>query len=136
MYYCINLLIQIGDNNMTWKFDNNKPIYLQLVEMLKLKIISKELPAGSKLPSVRDFAEEAGVNPNTMQRALAELETQNLVFTQRTSGRFVTEDEAYIKTIRNEYARNKVEELITALIKLGYAPDELIPLIDAYIKEN
>lgn len=121
---------------MTWKFDNNKPIYLQLVEMLKLKIISKELPAGSKLPSVRDFAEEAGVNPNTMQRALAELETQNLVFTQRTSGRFVTEDEAYIKTIRNEYARNKVEELITALIKLGYAPDELIPLIDAYIKEN
>ena len=121
---------------MTWKFDSDKPIYIQLVEMLKLKIISKELPVGSKLPSVRDFAEEAGVNPNTMQRALAELETQNLVFTKRTSGRFVTEDEDYIQTIRDEYAKSKVQELITALIRLGYAPNELIPLIDAYIKEN
>lgn len=121
---------------MTWKFDSDKPIYLQLVEMLKLKIISRELPVGSKLPSVRDFAEEAGVNPNTMQRALAELEAQNLVFTKRTSGRFVTEDESYIKTIRDEYARGKVEDLITSLIKLGYATDELIPLIDTYIKEN
>ena len=84
---------------MTWKFDNDKPIYLQLVEELKLKIISNELSAGSKLPSVREFAAEAGVNPNTMQRALAELEGQQLVFTKRTSGRFVTEDDAYIQTL-------------------------------------
>lgn len=121
---------------MTWYFDNNKPIYLQLVEELKLKIISGELPEGSKLPSVRDFAEEAGVNPNTMQRALSELENQKLVFSQRTSGRFVTEDTAYIKSIRDDYAQNQIETLITALLKLGYTSNELIPLIHSFIKEN
>lgn len=121
---------------MTWKFDNDKPIYLQLINELKLKIISKELPAGSKLPSVRDFAEEAGVNPNTMQRALSELEREGLVYAQRTSGRFVTEDTSFIKTLRKDYAQTKTEELITALLKLGYTKDELIPLITSFIKEN
>lgn len=121
---------------MTWHFDNDKPIYLQLVDQLKLKIISGEISEGSKLPSVRDFAEEAGVNPNTMQRALSELEAQKLVFSQRTTGRFVTEDKSYIKTIRDDYAQDKIKELITALLKLGYTSDELIPLIHSFIKEN
>lgn len=121
---------------MTWKFDNDKPIYLQLVEELKLKIISKELPAGSKLPSVRDFAAEAGVNPNTMQRALAELETMQLVSTKRTSGRFVTEDEAYIKTLRSHYAEKQIHALICSLYQLGYNQQELITLIELSLKEN
>lgn len=136
MYYCINLLIQFGDANMTWKFDNDKPIYLQLVEELKLKIISNELSAGSKLPSVREFAAEAGVNPNTMQRALAELEGQQLVFTKRTSGRFVTEDDAYIQTLRQDYAQNQISDMITSLIKLGYTSKELTVLIEQSLKEK
>lgn len=121
---------------MTWKFDNDKPIYLQLVEELKLKIISNELSAGSKLPSVREFAAEAGVNPNTMQRALAELEGQQLVFTKRTSGRFVTEDDAYIQTLRQDYAQNQISDMITSLIKLGYTSKELTVLIEQSLKEK
>ena len=78
---------------MSFEFDNNKPIYLQLVDIIKLKIISKELKPGSKLSSVRDMAQEFGVNPNTMQRALSELERENLLYSQRTSGRFVTDNE-------------------------------------------
>lgn len=121
---------------MTWKFDNDKPIYLQLVEELKLKIISNELPAGSKLPSVRDFAAEAGVNPNTMQRALAELEATQLVSTKRTSGRFVTEDEAYIKNLRSNYAEKQINDLVRSLYQLGYNQQELIKLIELSVKEN
>ncbi len=121
---------------MTWKFDNDKPIYLQLVEELKLKIISNELPAGSKLPSVRDFAAEAGVNPNTMQRALAELEATQLVSTKRTSGRFVTEDEAYIKNLRSNYAEKQINDLVRSLYQLGYNQQELITLIELSVKEN
>lgn len=114
---------------MTWEFDNNKPIYLQLVDILKFKIISGELGIGTKLNSVRDMAEEAGVNPNTMQRALAELERDNLVYSQRTSGRFVTEDEERIKAMREEVAKIEIESLKSILIKLGYKNEELEKVI-------
>lgn len=114
---------------MPWEFDNSKPIYVQLVEMLQFKIISGELSIGEKLSSVRDLAEEAGVNPNTMQRALAELERQELVYAQRMSGRFATEDTAHIEEIRSEYALNKIKELTSALLQLGYKQDELLELV-------
>jgi len=114
---------------MTWEFDNNKPIYLQLLDILKFKIISGELPAGSKLSSVRDMAEEAGVNPNTMQKALAELERENLVYSQRTSGRFVTDDEEKIKSMREEVANIEIKSLSEILIKLGYEKNELVAVI-------
>lgn len=114
---------------MTWEFDNNKPIYLQLVDILKFKIISGELGLGSKLNSVRDMAEEAGVNPNTMQRALAELERDNLVYSQRTSGRFVTDDEERIKAMREEVAKIEIQSLKAILIKLGYKNEELHDVI-------
>ena len=114
---------------MPWEFDNSKPIYIQLVELLQFKIISGELSIGEKLSSVRELAEEAGVNPNTMQRALVELERQGLIRTQRTSGRFVTEDIEHIKAIRSEYATLKIKELTSALLKLGYDRKELLLLI-------
>lgn len=117
---------------MAWEFNNNEPIYRQLLDQLKLRIISGVLETGSKLDSVRDLAQEAGVNPNTMQRALAELEREELVFTQRTSGRFVTEDRELIKRIRNEYAQEKVKELTTALLQLGYTRKELIELVSVF----
>lgn len=114
---------------MPWEFDSSKPIYIQLVDLIKFKIISGELSVGEKLSSVRELAEEAGVNPNTMQRALVELERQGLVYTQRTSGRFVTEDIEHIKVMRSEYATLKIKELTSALLQLGYERKELLTLI-------
>ncbi|PHV70605.1 GntR family transcriptional regulator [Sporanaerobium hydrogeniformans] len=121
---------------MAWQFDNSKPIYIQLVEALKLQIISGTIPIGSKLISVRDMAEEAGVNPNTMQRALAELERENLVFSQRTTGRFVTEDENLVKELRRTFAMEKINELTTTLLQMGYSKNELIELIHSYLNKE
>lgn len=114
---------------MTWEFDNNKPIYLQLIDILKLKIASQELEIGSKLKSVRDLAEDAGVNPNTMQRALAELERQELLYSIRTSGRYVTHDRDKIKTMKDEIASIEIKTLQEKLSKLGYSEKEMIEII-------
>ena len=110
---------------MTFEFNNNKPIYLQIVDVLKLKIISGELEVGSKLKSVRDLALDFEVNPNTMQRALTELERENLVYSRRTSGRFVTDDTDTIAHLREEIARIEIAELYSILIRLGYKKEEL-----------
>ena len=118
---------------MSWKFDTTRPIYMQLVERIKLMIVTGELASGSKLKSVRDMAEEAGVNPNTMQRALAELEREALVYSQRTSGRFVTEDKELLTKMRDEWAEEKVKTFIESLMQLGYAQDEVITLIQHYL---
>ncbi len=118
---------------MSWKFDTTRPIYMQLVERIKLMIVTGELASGSKLKSVRDMAEEAGVNPNTMQRALAELEREALVYSQRTSGRFVTEDKELLSKMRDEFAEEKVKTFIESLMQLGYAQDEVITLIQHYL---
>lgn len=120
---------------MPWEFDTNRPIYMQLVERIKLMIVSGELLQGSKLKSVRDMAEEAGVNPNTMQRALAELEREALVYSQRTSGRFVTEDGELIEVMRTQFAEEKVKEFIESLLQLGYKQEELTSLIHNYLEE-
>ena len=114
---------------MTIEFNNNKPIYLQIVDILKLKIISKELSPGSKLMSVRDLAIEFEVNPNTMQRALSELERDGLVHSQRTSGRYVTDDENIINHLREEIAKDEITSLYTTLLNLGYKKDEVPEII-------
>ena len=93
---------------MAWTFKDDRPIYSQLVEQIKIKIISGEWELGSRLSSVRELAEQAGVNPNTMQRALAELERDGLVHSKRTSGRFVTEDENMIKNVREAVAAENI----------------------------
>lgn len=121
---------------MPWTFNNNEPIYIQLVEALKLRIISGQVLAGSKLPSVRELAEEAEVNPNTMQRALAELEREGLVFSQRTSGRFVTEDIKHIKSLRTTYGMKKIEVLVKALMQLGYTKMEISQLVETYLRDS
>ena len=120
---------------MSFEFDNNKPIYLQLVDIIKLKRISKELKPGSKLSSVRDMAQEFGVNPNTMQRALSELERENLLYSQRTSGRFVTDNEDNINQLREEVAKVEILSLYNILTKLGYKKEELIELVINNLKE-
>lgn len=119
---------------MEWELDNNKPIYIQLVEHLKLKIISGEIGIGSKLETVRALAEDAEVNPNTMQKALAELERQGLVYSQRTKGRFVTDDKEKIKAMKEEIANVEINTLKETLEKLGYDKEEMLKLITENLK--
>ena len=120
---------------MEWSIDNNKPVYIQLVEQLKSKIISGELKAGDKIDSVRSLAEEAQVNPNTMQKALVELERQGLVFSKRTSGRFVTDNEEMIKSMKEELAGEEIRNLKTNLERLGFSEEEIIDLVISNIRE-
>lgn len=121
---------------MEWQIDNNKPVYIQLVEQLKMKIISGEIELDSKLDSVRNLAAEAMVNPNTMQKALAELERQGFVYSKRTSGRFVTDDKALIDRERKNLVKDSVKESLETLINLGYTDEEIMRLIEEILKEG
>ncbi len=109
---------------MPWDFDANRPIYTQLTERLRLRIASGEYPPGGKLPAVRELAAEAGANPNTVQRAFADLEREGLIYTQRTSGRFVTEDPAAIDTARKALAEEKIDVYLGGMRSLGYTAGE------------
>lgn len=119
---------------MSWNIDNNKPVYTQLIEQLKFKIISGDIKAGEKIDSVRSLAEEAQVNPNTMQKALVELERQGLVYSKRTSGRFVTDNDEKIKSIKREVANEEIQRLNNILKKLGYMEEEIIELVISILK--
>lgn len=121
---------------MNWSFVTDRPIYLQLVEQIQLKILSGEYLAGDRLGSIRYLASEAAVNPNTMQRALAELENLGLVYAQRTSGRFITDDTENISQVRRKYAQKSVSECIDQLIRLGYSTGDMINLITSIIEEE
>lgn len=117
---------------MKTHFDNNTPIYMQIIDAVKLMIVSGELKPGDKVGSVRDLAAEFGVNPNTMQRALAELERENLLFTERTTGRFITEDGGLIMCIRDTLAEDELKKFIEHMIKLGYSKEQIIRKIESY----
>ena len=114
---------------MAWQFDSGRPIYTQLLEQIRILIISGRYPAGSKLPSVRDLAAESSVNPNTMQRALAELERSGLIYSQRTSGRFVTEDEELVKKMKESIGQEKILTFFHEMEQLGYGAEEIIEII-------
>ena len=111
---------------MAWTFKDDRPIYSQLVEQIKIKIISGEWKLGGRLSSVRELAEQAGVNPNTMQRALAELERDGLVHSKRTSGRFVTEDEDMIKGVREAVAAENIAAFMESMKRLGFTESEIM----------
>ena len=110
-------------------FDNNLPIYIQIIDEIKIMIASGNLKAGDKLSSVRDMAQEFGVNPNTMQRAFSELERENLVFAERTSGRFITNDGGVIVELRNILAEKEPEKFMEYMKKIGCTEDEVIEKI-------
>ena len=114
---------------MKWQFSNDAPIYTQLIDQLQRRIVTGVLLPGERLPSVRDLATEAGVNPNTMQRALAELERDGLVFSQRTAGRFVTEDKTMIEQAKRGLAERHIKTFLAAMLRLGYQPEEIITLL-------
>lgn len=110
---------------MDWNFENDRPIYIQLVEKLKLAIVAGEYPAGERLPSVRDLAIEIKANPNTVQRALVDLEQTGLIYTQRTNGKFVTEDEELVQRIREELAKEAFSKFQENMKQLGFGEDEI-----------
>lgn len=116
---------------MAWKLDNDRPIYAQLVDRIQMQIVSGKYPPGGKLPSVRDLAAEASVNPNTMQKAFAELERSGLILTQRTNGRNVTEDEQRIRDIRTALAKAQVDNFFAGMKELGYSEAETLELLNA-----
>ena len=117
---------------MKWKFDNDRPIYLQIVEQFKQSILSGEAEPGEKLMTVRELAADAGVNPNTMQRALAELERDGLMYTNRTSGRYITDDKAVIDGLKKRFAKKNIEKFLDDRERIGLGVDETIELLREY----
>ena len=116
---------------MAYVFDNNVPLYLQVIDIIKKKIISGDYQPGDQLESVRYLAGEFEINPNTIQRALSELENQGLLFSQRTRGRYVTDDTNLIKEERFKMSQVLIEESIKALYDLGFTNEDIL---DAYKK--
>ena len=115
---------------MAWKFKPAIPIYYQIVEEITARIFDGRYPPGGKIPSVREIAEEASVNPNTVQRAFSELENSGLIVTQRTAGRVVTSDEKVIKEARGAIAEKSVTEFVDGMRNKGLTVDDLIAILN------
>jgi len=120
---------------MNWKFSKDKPIYLQIIDTVQMSIISGELSPGDKLLSVREMALEAEVNPNTMQKALQELEKMRLVFSQRTSGRFITEDKNMIDELKKNFAEKIIIDFFHKMKDIGFTKSEIFNYVEKMFKE-
>ena len=120
---------------MPWELKSNRPIYTQLIEQIELMIFSGVYPLGSKLPSVRDMAQEAEVNPNTMQRALVKLEEDGLIITHRTSGRSITEDASMVEMAKTKLAQERILEFLETMKLMGFEQKEILTIIDNLVKE-
>lgn len=114
---------------MAWTLDSDRPIYAQILERIQMQIVSGVYQPGDKLPSVRELAMQAGVNPNTMQKALSELERSGLIITQRTSGRNVTEDLDMIKETRRQLAGERIQDFLKKMQELGYEREDIIAML-------
>ena len=114
---------------MPWNLDSDRPIFIQIIEKIQMDIISGVYSPGDKLPSVRELAAEASVTPNTMQKALSELERTGRVYSQRTSGRFITEDTKMIDKLKAELAKEIITQFLENMQKLGFQKDEAISLM-------
>ena len=121
---------------MEWRIRADLPIYAQLIFQIKLAIVSGVYLPGERLASVRELAMDAGVNPNTMQRALQELERDGMVYTQRTSGRFVTEDTKVIESAKKQLAADQIKDFLEQMGRLGYPKEEILSLLKASIEEE
>ena len=118
---------------MQWEFNDNTPIYLQIMAQMKAEIAAGNLSPGNRLPSVRDMAVEAGVNPNTMQKALAELEREGLVYSQRTAGRFISENAGKSHELREAMVEQYMEAFTENMERMGYLPQETAKLYSEYV---
>ena len=121
---------------MEFEFDDDKPIYKQMVDKLKLEIVLGHFKSGEKLPSVREFSTMICVNPNTIQRSLAELEEEHLIYTKRTSGKFVTEDDDIIHQVKQELARDKINTFVSDMEILGFKTEDIVKLLKERKNKN
>ena len=115
---------------MGWNLSGDTPIYLQIIDHIKLDIIAGHYKPGEKLPSVREFAQIAAVNPNTMQKSLSELEDTGLIYSNRTSGKFVTEDEDLIKDVKAELAKGYCDDFVAKLKSIGYTSEDIRTILN------
>lgn len=121
---------------MNWTFKEGLPIYTQLMEQIKTHIASGAFKPGDQMPPVRELATDAGVNPNTMQRALAELEREELLYSVRTSGRFVTDNTEKLEDLQKSLGRSFIEDMFENLHRLGMSNENIITAVQQYIKEE
>lgn len=120
---------------MAWNFTTDKPIYVQIVETMKQDIFRGHYKSGDRLPSVRELAMEAAVNPNTMQRAFAQLEQEGLIETQRNTGRTVTTNQTILNSSRESMAETLTLEYLNKMKSMGSNPQDAIRLIEKLKKE-
>lgn len=118
---------------MEYNYDNERPIYIQLVEIIRIEIVSGKLKKGQRLPSVRELALMMRVNPNTMQKALVELENEKLVYTKRTNGKYVTEDEEQIENVKKELAKEKVNQYLNSMQNIGISLNEAVKYLQEIV---
>ena len=121
---------------MAWVPNSDRPIYTQILERIQTRIISGIYKPGEKLPSVRELAAEASVNPNTMQKAFAELERSGLIQTQRNSGRTVTEDTDMIKQVQTQVALSQVQSFFSTMTQLGFNKEEILAFVKKAAEEG
>jgi DNA-binding transcriptional regulator YhcF (GntR family) len=116
-------------------FDENIPIYLQIMDLIKKQMISKELLPGEKLPSVRDMSKQLEVNPNTVQRAYVEMEREMLVYTKRGQGTFIVDEPEVVLNLRQEMVLDRVAKFVREMEEFGFSHDELLKIIEKYLSE-
>ena len=121
---------------MAWELNSDRPFYTQILEKIQTRIISGIYQPGERLPSVRDLAAEASVNPNTMQKAFTELERSGLIQTQRNSGRTVTEDISMIKQVQTQVALSQVQSFFNTMMELGFNKEEILTFVKEVIEEG
>ncbi len=121
---------------MEYNFDNERPIYVQLVEMIRIDIVSNKFKKGERLPSVRELALTMKVNPNTMQKALVELEEEQLIYTERTNGKFVTDDEKLIEKTKKNLAQEKISNYLNSMNNIGIDYEAAVKYLQEYGGKN
>lgn len=121
---------------MKIEFNEKMPIYIQIMDMIKRDIVTKKLNGGDKLPSVREMAESLKVNPNTVQRAYQELERENVTYTQRGMGTFITENTEKLASLKKEMAKEIIESFVTGMRSLGFNSNEILEIIKEYLKKE
>ncbi|MCZ1263303.1 transcriptional regulator, GntR family [Paenibacillus sp. OK060] len=121
---------------MSIEFDNNLPIYLQIMQYIKRQIVTGTLKAGDKIPSVRELAAELQINPNTVQRTFQELEREEVVETKRGLGRYVTSEESKIMTIKKEMAGELLERFLTGMQELGIEEQDIVNIVAVAVAEG
>lgn len=115
-----------------WNFTNDKPVYIQIMEVIMYRIASGVYKPGERIPSVRDLAEEARVNPNTMQRALSEIERSGYIISLRTSGKFVTDDQELISKLNQDRSAEVIKNFLDEIAKIGLSVEDAIKLLEQH----